>query len=207
MAAVRSVILAWLSEMAEDLVRDGVDAVAVADRISAVATSDADGFSSECLALMTIIGESATDVSDLDRLVIPLTPEDDTLAAMTVLLSLGLCVAAPRIAWPSQPAARAARSRLSQTGDDALAVASAMGGDGAALYEWLAAVISASVRVVSDIAANAVPVVRVTTPMSLPSTVLAYQLYGDAARAKGLVDIGRSTTPMLMPSAFEALER
>lgn len=101
--------------------------------------------------------------------------------------------------------ARAARTRIAAAGEAGLAAVSGMGGEGADLYAWLSNLVSVSVRVVSEIAANAVPVVRVATKLSLPSSVLAYQLYGDASRAQGLVEIAGSATPLLMPASFEAL--
>ncbi len=66
-------------------------------------------------------------------------------------------------------------------------------------------IIAISVRVISDIAANAAPIVNVRTGISLPSTVLAYQLYGDAKRAQGMVDIAGAATPLVMPTTFDAL--
>lgn len=74
------------------------------------------------------------------------------------------------------------------------------------LYGYLSRLVEVAVLIVSDQAANAVPIVRVETGISMPSTVLAYQLYGEADRAQGLVEIARSATPMLMPIAFDALE-
>ncbi len=72
---------------------------------------------------------------------------------------------------------------------------------GAPLYAWLQALGATGLRILSDIAANAVPMVRVETGISLPSSVLAYRLYGDAGRAEGLCGVARSLTPMLMPIA------
>ena len=87
-----------------------------------------------------------------------------------------------------------------------MAHVSATGASALDLYQYLSRLVEIAVLIVSDQAANAVPIVRVETQMSLPSTVLAYQIYGDAARAGSLVDIARSTTPMLMPISFDALE-
>ncbi len=47
--------------------------------------------------------------------------------------------------------------------------------------------------------------VTVETGISLPSTLLAYKLYGDPARAGALCDVAGSMTPALMPARFEAL--
>jgi prophage DNA circulation protein len=124
---------------------------------------------------------------------------------MTIMLAMALSIAGGRANWRARRDARRARSRISAAGDDGLAAASKLGGDGADLYSWLSLVVETSCRLVSDIAADAVPIVRVSTNLSLPSTVLAYQLYGDASRAADLVDIAGAATPLVMPSSFDAL--
>ncbi len=90
--------------------------------------------------------------------------------------------------------------------NDDLGFVSRAGGAAVDLYRYLSRLIEIAVLIVSEQAANAVPIVRVETGVSLPSSVLAYQLYGDATRAQSLVDIARSATPMIMPVAFEAPE-
>ena len=48
------------------------------------------------------------------------------------------------------------------------------------------------------------PVVRVTTGERLPATLLAWQLYGDPARALELVDRNDCATPFFMPLVLDA---
>ncbi|HXV31721.1 MAG TPA: hypothetical protein VD840_15450 [Sinorhizobium sp.] len=205
MSADRSVIIGWLSDLAAELVTDALDRRDVDRRLDAAAGADAESFASEALALMRVVAESVDAPAGFDRIAAPAVADQETGDAVAILLALGLAVAGVKVDWPSRPSARAARSRIALSGDAGLSAASRMGGEGADLYAWLSSVVSASVRVVSEIAANAVPVVRVQTKISLPSTALAYQLYGDANRAQGLVEIAGSATPLLMPSAFDAL--
>lgn len=48
------------------------------------------------------------------------------------------------------------------------------------------------------------PIVRVTAGARLPSTLLAWQLYGDPARAVDIVDRNDVATPFAMPTLLDA---
>lgn len=206
MAADRGAIAAWLSGLAGMLVTDALDAVDLANRLSDAPALEGEAFAAEALSIMRIIAESVASPSAFDILAVPSFADTDTSAAGMVLGAFGLCVAAPRVAWASRPQARAARGRIVSLGEAALDIVSRAGGAAVDLYRYLSRLIEIAVLIVSEQAANAVPIVRVETGVSLPSSVLAYQLYGDASRAQSLVDIARSATPMIMPVAFEALE-
>ncbi|ATN32909.1 hypothetical protein ACO34A_03725 [Rhizobium sp. ACO-34A] len=206
MAADRNDICDWLSTLAATLVTDAIDAADVADRIAAAPDLDADAFAVEALALMRIIAESVTTPDGFDVIKAVTFDTTDTADAAAILLAVGLCIAGPRSGWISRPQARAARERIGTAGTEALALVSARGAVAVDLYVWLSRLVDVAVRLVSDQAADAVPVVRVETGISLPSTVLAYQIYGDAGRAESLVEIAGASTPMLMPVAFDALE-
>lgn len=205
MAADRTVIAAWLATLAGALVNDELDAENLAARLASAPTMNGEAFALEALSIMRVIAESVDTPSAFDTIVLP-SVDGDTLVAATILLAFGLSVAAPRVAWISRPQARAARSRIVLHGEAALVHVSAKGPVAIDLFSYLSRLIEIAVLIVSDQAAIAVPIVRAETSISMPSTVLAYHLYGDAARAQGLVDIARSTTPMLMPIAFDALE-
>jgi hypothetical protein len=205
--ADRQEICDWLSSLALVIVTDALDAGDLATRLAAAPALSSADFALESINIMRVIAESTVSPADFDALRAGSFTSDETIAAGSVLLSIGLCIAGGRASWISRPQARAGRQRIVDMGDTALAVVSAMGADGVDLYSWLTSLINISVRLVSDQAANAVPVVRVDTGISLPSSYLAYQLYGDASRAESLVEIGGSSTPMLMPAAFNALER
>jgi hypothetical protein len=206
MGADKALLAAWLSNLAGTLVTDALDAQDLADRLSATPALEGVAFASKALSIMRVIAESVSEPSGFDAIAMPSAEDAETLAAAGILVVFGLSIAAPRISWISRPQARAARSRIASHGDTALASISARGAEMVDLYRYLARIIEIAVLIVSEQAANAVPIVRVETGISLPSTVIAYHLYGDAARAQGVVDIARSTTPMLMPVGFEALE-
>jgi hypothetical protein len=207
MVADKRAICDWLGSLATTIVTDVLDAESIAARLDAAPTLSADAFAIEGLSLMRAIAESVSSASGFDTLRSGEFEDAETSAAGSVLLAVGLAIAGGRAQWISRTQARAGRDRIASAGDAALSVVSAMGANGVDLYVWLYALTNVAVRLVSDQAADAVPVVRVETGISLPSTFLAYQLYGDAGRAAGLVEIAGVSTPMLMPSAFNALER
>jgi hypothetical protein len=206
MPANKTTVLSWLADLSAAIVTDPEDLGDVSSRIAAAVSLDAAAFATEALSLTRIIAESVNDSAGFDRWSIgPTIAAGDTRDAMSVLLSVALSIAGCRVDWPSRPQAGKARSRVAEAGDASLAVASNMGGDGADLYSWLSGLTDVACRLISDLAANAVPIVKVATGLSMPSTVLAYQLYGDANRAGSLVDISSSATPLVMPTLFDAL--
>ncbi|MQB36884.1 hypothetical protein DXT97_08735 [Agrobacterium tumefaciens] len=207
MAADKRAICDWLGSLATTIVTDALDAESIATRLDTAPTLSAEAFAMEGLSLMRVIAESVSSSSGFDTLRSGQFDDAETTDVGSILLAVGLAIAGGRADWVSRPQARAGRDRIASAGDAALSVVSAMGANGVDLYVWLSALTNIAVRLVSDQAADAVPVVRVETGISLPSTFLAYQLYGDAGRAASLVEIAGVSTPMLMPSAFNALER
>lgn len=205
MAADRAIVLAWLADLAATVVTDVDDLADIGARIVAAPDLQADAFAPEALTLMRIIAESVTLPAEFDRIAVPGSASGETLQAFDILVAMGSAIAGCRAEWVSRPAARRARTRVSAAGDAGAAAAGSLGGDGANLYGWLTAVTAISCRLISDIAADAAPIIRVETGISLPSTVLAYQLYGDATRAGAMVDLAGSSTPMVMPTLFDAL--
>lgn len=205
MAADRAAVLAWLADLAATIVTDVDDLSDVTQRIAAASALDAEAFAAEGLALTRIVAESVTTPAEFDRIVAPAAATGETAQAFAILVAIGVAIAGCRAEWPSRPAARRARSRVSSSGDLGAAAAGTLGGDGADLYAWLTAVTAISCRLISDIAADAAPVIKIKTGISLPSTVLAYQIYGDATRAGAMVDMAGSATPMVMPTMFDAI--
>ena len=206
MGASRTEILAWLSTLAGVLVTDTLDSEDITNRAAAAPALPSDGVAVEVLSIMRIIAETVSTPADFDAIVLPVFNDSEASAVAAILTAYGLSIAAPRVAWLSRQQARAARGRIAQHGEVALAFVSGLGAVAVDLYRYLSRIIEVAVLVVSEQAANAVPIIRAETGLSMPSTVLAYQLYGDASRAASLVEIARSTTPMLMPIPFDALE-
>lgn len=206
MSADKTAILDWLAALCSGIVTDVADRAEIAARIKAAGALDAQAFAAESIALMRAIAENASAPADFRDIGSDPGFAGDTASAGLVLQALGLCLSGCRIDWPSRQAARSARGQMAEAGRVALAAIAEKGGLAADLYAWLAQIVATCCRYVSDVAANAAPLVRVETGLSLPSTVLAFQLYGDAARAASLVAVARSATPLVMPSAFEALK-
>lgn len=205
MSADRVLILTWLSDLASSIVTDDEDQMDVAGRITAAGDLGASEFSLEVMSLVRIVAENAVQPADFDKISAGVDATGQTLAAIKILMAIGLAISGGRIAWPSRPSARRARARISDAGDIALSAVATLGANGASAYAWLSTLVAVSCRLVSDIAANAAPIVRVSTGISMPSTVLAYRLYGDAKRAADLVEISGSSTPLVMPTRFDAL--
>lgn len=207
MSVDRTDIASWLATLVDHLVGDPLDGEDLAKRLTGLPGLAGEAFALEAMSIMRVVAESVATPAGFDVLR-PADIEDrETRGAVDVLLAFGLAVAAPRVAWLSRPQARSARRRLVAQGDLALAVIAGRGAEAVDLHGYVSVLVEMAAIIVSEQAANASPVVRVETGISLPSTVLAYHLYGNAARAQRLVEIAESATPLLMPIGFEALER
>jgi hypothetical protein len=205
MAADRQIILNWISDLSASIVVDEEDLADIKARTVVAGDLSPELFAPEVLDLMRVVAENASAPAHFDQLALLPVVTGETFSACSIMQALALSIAGGRITWPSRPEARRVRSRVSEAGDAGLSAAASLGGDGVDLYAWLSSIVAISVRVISDIAANAAPIVNVRTGISLPSTVLAYQLYGDATRAQGMVDIAGAATPLVMPTTFDAL--
>lgn len=121
----------------------------------------------------------------------------DLAAALTMA-----CFSAVRRRFAARPDAIAARVALSGLADVAYA---AIGEGGEDALAYCAALAGAAIVHLSRTAASATPVVMLETGIAMPSSLLAFDLYGDPARGGEIVERNRAATPMLMPTRFEAL--
>ncbi len=196
----------WMYSVGSLVVSDSIDLARLVDLTLASGVDGVEAFFAGGLEASRIIGESVLSPSGFEGIKPARFETQASTDLHAVLDAIVTATAAPHVAWISRPQARAARQVVQAKGERALAVLSGRGPAHVDLYVAVSRLVEASVRIVSDRAADAVPVVRVETGISLPSTVIAYQAYGDAKRAESLVDIARVGTPMLMPVSFEALE-
>ena len=203
MTDIRTDLVALIDRSLRAVVTDTEDLTDLSARVTALASLTGAAFAVELLALSRAAGESVSGTADYGRLTAADVTGDAAGFAQLVVTVMRL-VACGRIDWPSRPAAIAAREALVADCETARAFASAFGYDALVWFNRLA---STAIRLLSDIAATRAPMIQVETGISLPSCLLAYHLYGDARRAAGLVDIARSSTPMLMPASFEAIAR
>ncbi len=200
---IQTDIAGWIGDLAHLVITDADDLADVSDRAEALAALTGGSYAAEALDLVRIIGESAVLPVDFAALVAGNGIADMSSRAMAQFLAtVARAVAIGRIDWPSRPAAIAAREALVADGETARATAASFGAD---VLTWFNGLMAIAVRLVSAIAATRAPMVTVETGISLPSTLLAYKLYGDPARAGALCDVAGSMTPALMPARFEAL--
>lgn len=190
--------LALLSRFAGQLIADGED-LAQAARLAQ--TAKAEGGASGVSALMSLarlVGE-ASDASAFAEAAVLEEPEE-TLAKVALLVAS--CFAAVRADYPARPDAVGARQRIAAAAD---ALYSELGVAGHDAVDFISRLAGATVLSLSSIAASRAPLVRVETAVSLPSTLIAFDLYGDPSRAAELVARNKAATPMVMPGVIEAL--
>lgn len=190
--------MAWIEDLVARFVTD-TDDLALAQ--SAMATI-AGGGSAGALALLELcrlIGESTADSIGLMRALDGVSGE--TLDHTSALIIA--CFAAVRARYPARSDAQSARAALTTRADGVVDAAGvAFGPD---VHSWLTRLVGESVVQISTLAATLAPVVRVDMGISLPSTRIAYDLYGDPAMAEDLVARNRTGTAMVMPVVLEAL--
>lgn len=188
-----------LATLAADLLTDRDDrlaADALASRMAVGGTSGARA----ALDFARLIGEAgdpAATLAALDRLALDAT-SDAALAVAAIVIA---CFATIRADYPSRQDATAAREAMSTR---AQALYPALDPAGAVVMDWCVRLVGETVTHLSAVAATRVPVVRVETGVPLPSTLVAWDLYGDASRAGEIVQRNRLATPMILPTAFEA---
>ncbi|WP_414832192.1 hypothetical protein [Afifella sp. YEN Y35] len=138
-------------------------------------------------------------VADLDNTG---EPGPVRIVADATILST-LCLVALRRDYAARQDAAAARTTIGTLAEPVIETAGTLLGEAA--FAHLSDLVGQSVRNLSRIAADRAPLVRVETGVSLPSTVLAWRLYQDPARAAELVERNRVTTPAFMPVSIEAV--
>lgn len=191
--------MTWLDDLVTRFVTDAEDA-ARAQRLAATVAGGGADAAAAYLDLARLVGESATDTAGL------LAALDD-LEDAAVIDRLGIflvaCFAVVRADYAARQDAQAARAALSARADAVIDDAGvAFGAD---LHAWLVRLAGETVVQISALAASRAPLVRVETGLSLPSSLLAYDLYGDPERGAELVARNRAATPLVMPIALEAL--
>ncbi|MDB5596290.1 MAG: hypothetical protein JWM36_3251 [Hyphomicrobiales bacterium] len=106
--------------------------------------------------------------------------------------------------YDARPDAIAARRRIGEVASQVLPLYGALGPDVVRAFNdvWGQAVDHLA-KTITTLA----PIVLIEVNRSLPSTFLAYRLYGDPARAPEIVARNQTGTPFLMPTIFEAMSK
>lgn len=184
------------------IVTDSGDSALLAGYAVKAAGTGADAAAAAINAAI-IIGESVTASADADRLIASAgAARNASEAATLVIATVAASCAVPRADWRTTRAAQAAREALSGLLDLAYAECSAR--FGADALRAVSGIGGTAIRALSEISANLVPIVRAETGISLPSALIAWDLYADPSRAGDVVATAGSVTPMLMPIAFDA---
>lgn len=189
----------WLADLIDRFLTDPADIKAAQKKMAALATGGEAG-ATAYLRACQLLGEAAPDTAGL-------LAGLDAVDAPSPLDLVGLlvvrCFVGVRASYPARQDAQAARAVLAARADPAIEAAG--GAYGADVHAWLSGLVGEAVTQISRIAATRAPLVRVETGVSLPSCLLAYDLYADPARGAEMVERARSGTPMVMPVRFEAL--
>nr|WP_295465193.1 hypothetical protein [Mesorhizobium sp.] len=190
----------WAATLAARLLSEPDD-VSQASRLAAAASLPGADGATAYLELCRLIGEAADPAAALSAL-----DESDAPDAATMVGQLIMhCFAAIRADYPAQPDAVAARMALSMSAQSAYpAIGDVLGHDA---LDFVVRLVGQTVIELSTIAARRSPLVRVETGISLPSSLLAWDLYGDPERGGEIMGRNRSATPMLMPVTMQALAR
>lgn len=187
----------WILDLAARLLSEADD-VAQARRLGLAMAQPGDAGASAFLDLCRLVGEASEPYAAIAALD---TAETEAGIVVGALVVHGF--AAVRGVYRSQPDARAARDALSARAEASYPlIGEALGTDA---LDFAVRLVGEAVVQISRLPASMVPVVRVETAISLPSSLLAYDLYGDPARGEELVARNKSGTPLLMPVAIEAL--
>jgi hypothetical protein len=189
----------WLSDLVSRFVGDKDDRASAEALLLKVSDADEVG-AAAFLELCRLVGESAADAGDL-------LASLDGASSRSLIASLGAlviaCFAAVRMDYPSRQDAQKGRDDLAARADAVLDRAGAAFGPN--LHSWLIRLVGVAVVQISAVAATRAPLVRVETNLSLPSSLIAYDLYGDPSRGAELMERNRVRTPLVMPIVLEAV--
>lgn len=189
----------WLSDLLDLFVLDASDLSTGRSRIAGIAVGGEAGATSY-LEACRLIGEAATDsaglIEALDQI------EDPTLTDRIGFLVIH-CFASLRATYPARPDAVTARTKIVVRANGVVDEAGTA--FGYVLHGWLSALVGTTTEQLTQIAATRAPLVRVETDMSLPASLLAWDLYGDPNRDAELVDRNQTGTAFVMPIILEAL--
>lgn len=189
----------WLDDLIARFIGDADDLV-TAQGLPLTVRTGGDGAAAAYLDVCRQLGESADDSAGL---IAALAEYAEPSIIEQIGMLVAACFASVKADYAARPDAQAARVALSLQADAVIDAAGAL--YGADVHRWLIRLVGEAVVQISAIAANRAPLVRVETGLSLPSSLLAYDLYGDPARGAELIERNRTGTPMVMPVTFEAL--
>ncbi|MEF2552045.1 hypothetical protein VQ042_11840 [Aurantimonas sp. A2-1-M11] len=206
MATRASIFLArdWLGAIGDRRCADSDDLTLIARALAVVQPGAGSAAAGAMLDAGRIIGEGGDPVGVLDDTEQPSETGEPAIDGFVTVLAVTMAAYAfVRRDYPSSQDAAAARENLLARAALAYELAGPNLSD--EVFGYLTALVGEAALQLSRTAADRAPLVRVETGLSLPSTLLAWQLYSDPARAAEIVDRNKVATPAVMPTAFEAI--
>lgn len=189
----------WLLDLLDRFVSDADDLSAGRAKVAGIDAGGEAGATSY-LEACRLIGEAATDSAGL---IAALDEIDEPTLVQRIGCLVIACFATLRGDYPARPDAVAARTALvARAGPVTEDAGTTYGFE---LHGWLTALVGTAVDQLSTLAATRAPLVRVETGVSLPATLIAWDLYGDPSRDAELVDRNECGTAFVMPVILEAL--
>lgn len=190
----------WIEELAGRLLVSGDDGILSGRLLARIKQGGADG-ATAFVELARLIGLAGDPAEVIGALPDPAASVQDAGNAVASLIMHGFAVL--RLSLPAQQDAAAARDAIAARASAAYeGIGDRLGADA---LDFAVRFVGETVRQLSTLAATRAPLVRVETGISLPSSLLAWDLYGDPQRGAEIIERNRSGTPMLMPAAFTAL--
>ncbi|MDX1729520.1 MAG: hypothetical protein R3184_00150 [Aurantimonas coralicida] len=194
----------WLGAIGDRRCADPDDLVLIARALARVQPGAGVVAAAAMLDAARIVGEGgAPDGVLIDTEATLVTGEAALDGFLSVLAVTMAAYAVVRRDYPSSQDAAAARESLVTRASAAYQSAGAGLPDD--VFGFLTDLVGEAALQLSRTSADRAPLVRVETGRSLPSTLLAWQLYRDPSRAAEIVDRNNVATPALMPATFEAL--
>lgn len=187
----------WLNALVDRFILDRDDATLARRSILAVASGGVAG-ATAFLESCRMIGEAAADPAELIEALDAQLVDVDAIGSLVIRT-----FASVRVTYPSRQDAQAARASLSVAADAVYDVAGSQYGP--IVMAWLVRLVGIAIVEISALAAARAPLVRVETGLSLPSSLIAYDLYGDPERGREIVLRNRAATPFILPVVLEAL--
>lgn len=191
---------------------DDIEAVTVAlgrltDDPGAVLTTPA-GVVAEIFGAARTIARGGDPIGTADGMLAELAaaPLDGVVDLVTAAaLAAGAATALTRVEFSTRRDAAAARRRLALATAEIRVAVGRLGSlsSGEDATGWLGGLLGEAAAALSREAATRAPLVRVETGVSIPSTVLAWRLYGDPERAGEIAAQARAPASLMLPVVVE----
>lgn len=188
----------WLADLVDRFLTEAGDLARARKLLLAGVAGGSEG-AAAYLEACRLLGEAAPNSSGLVAALDEAAARPVDRVGQLVIASF----AAVRADYAARSDAQVARAALAARVErDTDVIGDAFGHE---VHGWVLALVGTAIEQLSQIAASRAPLVRVETGLSLPSSLLAWDLYGDPKRDGELVERNHAGTAMVMPIILEAI--